>query len=75
MNLTIKIRKDDDDFLEPDIFTNAKFSTNQSAKRKLLKLRQNSITGFKLKRSLVGEINTFEFQKNLILQREKDRES
>jgi hypothetical protein len=75
MNLTIKIRKDDDGFLEPDIFTNAKFSPNQSAKRKLMKIRQNSITGFKLKRSLVGEINVFEFQKNLIHQRETDKES
>jgi len=75
MNLTIKIRKDDDGFLEPDIFTNAKFSPNQSTKRKLMKIRQNSITGFKLKRSLVGEINVFEFQKNLIHQRETDKES
>jgi hypothetical protein len=74
MSLTIQVQKDEDDFLEPDLYSNAKFSANQAAKRKVMKIRQNSMTGLKLKRSLVGEINLFEFQTNLLRQRELEKE-
>lgn len=74
MNLTIEVQKDEEDFFEPNLYSNAKFSPNQAAKRKVMKIRQNSITGCKINRSLVGEINTFEFQTNLIRQRELEKE-
>jgi len=75
MNLTIKVQKEEEDFLKPDLYTSSKFSTNESKMRKLMTIRKNSITGLQLRRSLVGGVNNFEFQKNLIEQREKEIET
>lgn len=62
MSLTTnKVDRNEENFLKPDIFTSSKFSNDEYKMKKLLRVRQNSVTGIKIKRSLVGGVNNFDF--------------